>query len=118
PGLSPHSPYSVRSELIRRVADTMLAYQSRGTPFPAAIHLAETQDELDLLKSRTGPFVEFLKERGAWDPNGLVESPRQVLDMFQGLGQTLYAHGNFLDPAQVKDGTVVYCPRTHAAFGH
>ena len=32
----------------------------------------------------------------------------------------LFAHGNYLDPAirLPASTTIIYCPRTHAAFGH
>src|SRR5262249_40405475 len=37
-----------------------------------------------------------------------------------GTGPTLFAHGNFLAATAPipATATVVYCPRTHAAFGH
>ena len=37
-----------------------------------AIHVGETRDELELLVHHRGPFVDFLKEVGVWDPDGLV----------------------------------------------
>jgi len=109
-GLSPHAPYSVRHSLFEKSATIRC---------PLAIHLAETRAELELLQHRTGPFVEFLKELGAWDPQGLAQSPQQVVDFFRGLN-VLWIHANYLDP-ETKLGaghTIVYCPRTHAAFGH
>ncbi len=44
-----------------------------------------------------------------------------MLRLLNGVSPTLIVHGNFLSPAVAsfpKNATVVYCPRTHAAFGH
>jgi aminodeoxyfutalosine deaminase len=117
PGLSPHAPYSVRADLFGRAA--ILAGPHNAA---LAIHLAETADELELLGHRRGPFVAFLKELGVWDPEGLAESPAEVVQAVS-WGERiprLFIHGNYLRPDDpVPPGaTVVYCPRTHAFFGH
>ena len=110
-GLSPHAPYSFRAEVL----DVVCAIGRR-----VAIHLAETPDELQLLAEQSGPFVPFLTELGAWDPAGLARSPGQVIERTLLARLALYAHGNYLptDAPIPAHGTVVYCPRTHAAFGH
>jgi cytosine/adenosine deaminase-related metal-dependent hydrolase len=120
PGLSPHAPYSVRAELFKKAARLAREYDC-----PLAVHLAETQAELELLAHRTGPFVPFLRELGVWDPDGLVHSIDEVLQGCAGPGIKLFIHGNYLQgnyPAwsshDPETSTVVYCPRTHAAFGH
>jgi cytosine/adenosine deaminase-related metal-dependent hydrolase len=115
PGLSPHAPYSVRESLLVEAA--LLA---RDSQCPLAVHLAETRDELELLLRRRGPFVPFLQELGAWDPDGLVRSPTHVMSICNVRTRNAFVHGNYLAPAArvPGDGTVVYCPRTHAAFGH
>jgi cytosine/adenosine deaminase-related metal-dependent hydrolase len=118
PGLSPHAPYSVRAELFSQVSQLLRQHKTHGQEVPVAIHLAETEEELELLSSKSGPFVDFLVERGVWDPQGLVASPEEILRLFAPLPGALFIHGNYLDPAKVQGGTVVYCPRTHAAFGH
>jgi aminodeoxyfutalosine deaminase len=111
PGLSPHAPYSARVSLIKAAAQSGL---------PVTIHLAESAAERELLEEHSGPFVPFLQDLGAWDPIGLANSPEHVLRLANGAGPTLFAHGNFLAvTAPVPaTATVVYCPRTHAAFGH
>jgi cytosine/adenosine deaminase-related metal-dependent hydrolase len=110
-GISPHAPYSVHASLFRPAV-----WQG----VPVAIHLAESAAELELLAHRRGPFVEFLRELDVWAPEGLVESPDQILTLTRGLNPVLYVHANYLSPdAPVPpNGAVVYCPRTHAAFGH
>jgi cytosine/adenosine deaminase-related metal-dependent hydrolase len=117
PGLSPHAPYSVRSSLFRAAA--ALAAERR---FPIAIHLAESPAEMDLLQHRQGPFVSFLERLGVWDPEGLVSSCMDLMSLNQGVPHRLFIHGNYLDPPTMPvpapGSTVVYCPRTHAWFGH
>jgi cytosine/adenosine deaminase-related metal-dependent hydrolase len=112
PGLSPHAPYSVRASLFRAASSFTRRHHA-----PVAIHVAETPAELQLLSQHRGPFVEFLSELGAWDPRGLVRDPADVLRLFP---RALFVHANYLDPSAPlsREATVIYCPRTHAAFGH
>lgn len=113
PGLSPHAPYSVRQSLFEAAAASSL---------PVAIHVAETRDELQLLEEHAGSFVPFLTELGVWSPEGLVQGLPALLNIFAARhpGPLLLVHGNFLDPTfpLPNQATVIYCPRTHAAFGH
>jgi aminodeoxyfutalosine deaminase len=111
PGTSPHAPYSVRAALIFGAAN-------RGVP--SAIHLAESAAEQELLGHRRGPFVPFLRELGVWEPDGLVEDVGHVFQLCNGLASILFIHCNYLPPDSPvpANGSIVYCPRTHAAFGH
>src|SRR5207249_1728478 len=70
--------------------------------------------------SHDGPFVAFLTSLGVWKPQGLVGSAEEVIDLNGEVPRVLFAHGNYLNPAApVPSGSsIVYCPRTHAAFGH
>jgi aminodeoxyfutalosine deaminase len=115
PGLSPHAPYSVRAWLFGQAA--LLA---RGGKQPLAVHLAESREELELLHHGRGPFVTFLQELGVWDKSGLADSPKQVLKLCYQWIPKLFVHCNYLAPsARIPRGSsIVYCPRTHAAFGH
>jgi aminodeoxyfutalosine deaminase len=121
PGLSPHAPYSVSDWLFYRAAEA-----ANRLRLPLATHLAETAAECELLAGHRGPFVDFLAELGVWAPDSLVTSPEEVGLIYDGYVHhlhvpRLYIHGNHLDPAllhTVSRGTIVYCPRTHAAFGH
>jgi cytosine/adenosine deaminase-related metal-dependent hydrolase len=133
PGLSPHAPYSTRSDLFSRAAALAGEFHC-----PLATHLAESLDEMELLHHRRGPFVPFLQHLGVWDPEGLAHSPAAVMQLCD-VGQEdretkaakesphskpnspkLFVHGNYLAPtAPLPPGSaIVYCPRTHAAFGH
>jgi cytosine/adenosine deaminase-related metal-dependent hydrolase len=116
PGVSPHAPYSVRRSLL--VGAAQMA-QDRHTPL--ATHLAESLAEVELLHHHRGPFVAFLKELGVWDRDGLFDSPKSVMRaIYIRAKPRLFVHCNHLAPsARIPRGSfVVYCPRTHAAFGH
>jgi cytosine/adenosine deaminase-related metal-dependent hydrolase len=110
-GLSPHAPYSVHQATIAELCETRL---------PFCIHLGETAAELELLEHRRGPFVEFLTSLGAWNPKGLAPSPQWILEQTRRAAHPLYVHANYLsgETPSLSAGSVVYCPRTHAAFGH
>ncbi|MFO0846037.1 MAG: amidohydrolase family protein, partial [Gemmataceae bacterium] len=115
PGLSPHAPYSVHRQIYHMLTSPAWPY-----PLPLATHLGESSDELNLLTRRAGPFVPFLQELGVWNPDGLVE-PYELGDRLSLADRAplLLAHCNYLGPSTIpRNATVVYCPRTHAAFGH
>jgi cytosine/adenosine deaminase-related metal-dependent hydrolase len=120
-GLSPHAPYSVHPALFRAAVD--LAAEHRA---PLAIHLAETEAELELLARGTGEFVELLRDFGVWDPEAIPQGSRPLdyLRPLAKLARALVIHGNYLDADELNflaghpQIAVVYCPRTHAYFGH
>ncbi len=120
-GLSPHAPYSVAPELLRRVVDLATRFDA-----PVAMHLAETRGELEFLMHGRGEFVEMLKSFGAW-PEGGFALGRRPLDILQTLAdapRALVVHGNYLSDEEIDfiaahtQMSVVYCPRTHEFFGH
>jgi cytosine/adenosine deaminase-related metal-dependent hydrolase len=109
-GASPHAPYSVSAEVIRGI-DRM--------KWPLTIHLAEAPGERDLLERRAGPFVEFLTALGVWRPDRLAGCWADILRQLRS-SLVVLAHANYLAPDAnlFPNQAVVYCPRTHAAFGH
>lgn len=109
PGFSPHAPYSVHRDVFRQMSD-----RSLGEAPPAiATHFQESREELELIERRTGPFVDFLKDMGAWEPASLIEDWSEILAM-----PAAFVHGNYVDAAAPFPHPLIYCPRTHAAFGH
>jgi cytosine/adenosine deaminase-related metal-dependent hydrolase len=113
PGLSPHSPYTVRRALFR-----LAVRRAVRDGLPLAIHLAETRAELEVLATHGGPLAAFLREVGAWDEGGLAPNLDWIMRCCRPAETVLYAHGNYLGPAAGLRGSIVCCPRTHAAFGH
>jgi cytosine/adenosine deaminase-related metal-dependent hydrolase len=75
---------------------------------------------VELLASHEGPFVQFLTDLGVWAPGGLAFSFGQVVQSSSNARRLLLIHCNYLstDLHLPPTATVVYCPRTHAAFGH
>ncbi|MCA9111258.1 MAG: amidohydrolase family protein [Planctomycetaceae bacterium] len=120
-GLSPHAPYSLSEEFFRQLIDLAVERES-----PVAMHLAETHEELELLRQGTGLLAEMLKDFGVWRdrfwmPGGSVGA---YLEELSRAGQALVVHGNYLNIEEIEflatqpQMTVVYCPRTHHFFGH
>ena len=109
-GRSPHAPYSVHK------CGYGLAAQLPGI---AAVHLAESAAEMELLAHRTGPFVPFLQSLGVWEPDGLIRDPGEFLRTHPEQ-KLLVVHGNYLpgDTPLTANQSLAICPRTHAAFGH
>jgi cytosine/adenosine deaminase-related metal-dependent hydrolase len=122
PGLSPHAPYSVHPGLLTKIA--AMSAQHR---VPLAMHLAESRAEMELLQTGGGPLRELLEELGAWCPT-LIPAAARPLDYLRTLAaahRVLVIHGNYLDDEEIAlvaahraTTSVVYCPRTHAFFGH
>lgn len=120
-GLSPHAPYSVHPELFERIIDLAVSQQA-----PVAFHLAETRSELEFLARGTGEFTRMLQSFGVWRDGVALRNvrPLDYLRPMSKLDHGLVVHGNYLDAEEIEflaqhpNLTVVYCPRTHAFFGH
>lgn len=121
PGLSPHAPYSVHPNIVEAAVAI-----ARIKDVPLAMHLAETQDELELLNSKSGRFVDFLESMNLWDAKVLasVSRPMDYLERLAEAPNALAIHCNYLSSEEIhflgkhKNVAVVYCPRTHAYFRH
>jgi len=121
-GLSPHAPHTVHDALLDAIA--ALAARS-GTLL--SMHLAESREEMQLLRCGTGPLRELLAARGRWEASRftLPKRPLDYLNRLAQAGRALVVHGNYLDDEEIaflgqhRAGlSVVYCPRSHAHFGH
>lgn len=122
PGISPHAPYTVHFELLHRLVDLAAQFGA-----PLAMHVAESPAERELLATGGGPFRTLLEELGVWQPGAIAERARP-LDYLRALARaprSLVVHGNDLDAEEIallaehrERMAVVYCPRTHAFFGH
>jgi cytosine/adenosine deaminase-related metal-dependent hydrolase len=117
-GLSPHAPYSVHPQLLKRLLEI-------GHRAPVAMHVAETLEELQLLETQTGEFVDLLKKLGAWRPEAysLGYNIDSIIEELALSPQPLLVHGNYLSKSQLRlaakrNISVAYCPRTHRWFDH
>ena len=121
-GISPHAPYSVSAPLARRIGR---AISEQG--HPAAIHLAESLEEAELLATGGGPFRDLLESLGAWDRNRppelvpvadwitrLARGPRGLVVHATHIGRDTAALARL---ARHRDRLgVVICPRTTQAL--
>jgi len=121
-GLSPHAPYSVQRELL-----SAAVAMSAAEHVPVAMHLAESREELELLRQGTGPLRDLLEELGAWDAAQFRPGtrPLEYLRLLAQAHRSLVIHGNYLDDEEIgflaanaARMAVVYCPRSHGWFGH
>lgn len=122
PGLSPHAPYSVHPQLLAAVTSL-----SATEGVPIGFHLAESREELELLRCGGGMIRRRLEELGAWDPSAIPPGTRPLdyLHTLAAAHRTLIIHGNYLDDEEIaflaghaQRMAVIYCPRTHAYFNH
>jgi cytosine/adenosine deaminase-related metal-dependent hydrolase len=121
-GISPHAPYTVSPDLLQR-----LVALANERVLPVAMHLAESEEELELLDSGSGPFQHLLEERSMWDPAAIPHGsrPMDYLRMLAAAPRALVIHGNYLDSqeheflaAKSERMSLIFCPRTHAYFRH
>lgn len=114
----PHAPYSVSPALLRAIADA-------AGSVPLSIHLAESAEEVEFLRTGTGAWRELLASLGVW--SDAWQAP--------GIGPVEYiaSHGLLSDRllavhcVQLTDGelrqladagaTVVTCPRSNRWTG-
>ena len=121
-GLSPHAPYTAGLPLVAGAVEL-----ASRTNAPVAMHLAESPEELEFLQTGEGPFRELLEDRGKWLPGAIRPGtrPLEYLRLLAAAPRALVIHGNYLDDEEIafvaahaERMSVVYCPRTHAYFGH
>jgi len=120
PGLSPHAPYTVLPELLHQAVSLSAEHR-----LPLAMHLAESEAEVEWLRSGGGPLGRLLAERGNLRPERLRlgTRPGDYLHVLNKAHRLLVVHGNYLSEDEIEwlashapHAAVVYCPRTHARF--
>jgi len=120
-GLSPHAPYSTSEAFVQRAVDW-----SRRDRLPLAMHVAESPEEIALVEQGQGPFRRLLRAWGLWEAQRFPWSAgiTGLLRQLARAHRALVVHGNYLTAPQISflasqpQMSVVYCPRTHAYFGH
>ena len=120
-GITPHAPYSVESDGYRRCLEA-----ARRMNLPLATHLAETHDEDNFLADHSGAFRDLWAYLYGWDEQvpSFAGGPIRFAAALGLLNYpSLLAHVNYCDDQEMAmlaagAASVVYCPRTHAYFGH
>jgi aminodeoxyfutalosine deaminase len=116
--LAAHAPYSVAPEVFRAIARI-------NAPRPFSVHLAESREEVEFIRSGTGPWRTLLEELGSWDASWAAPggTPVEFLDGCGFLDSRLLAvHGVQMtrgDLARLAERgvTLVTCPRSNAHTG-
>ena len=117
-GLSPHSPYTVSSQLFE-----MIAQYSIINRIPLTIHAAESASEMELLTRGTGFFTEVY-ERFDVEWYSPHSTPIEYLERLGVLSaRPLLAHCVHASADDIRriDGygaRVAHCPKSNAKFGH
>jgi len=119
-GLSPHAPYTVHPQLWQE-----LTHSESLSSVPWAMHLAESPEEMEWLRSGSGPLAELMAPWGISGSPWSSHRPLSFVDSLAQLPKALCVHGNYLDSAEIsrlgelaESVSVVYCPRTHSFFQH
>ena len=95
-------------------------------PFaPCSVHLSESAEEVEFIRTGGGPWRQLLEEVGAWDPAWTAPgvSPVQFLDDSGFLdARVLAVHGVQMTPADLarlaaRGATLVTCPRSNGHTG-
>jgi len=117
-GVSPHAPYTVADVLYVAAADF-----AREAGYRMALHISESDAEVEIVCSGTGAFAREWIERGL-EVGMRARSPIALLEKNGCLdGAPLLIHCVRLDPEDIelirKHGcSVAHCPASNAKFGH
>jgi aminodeoxyfutalosine deaminase len=115
--LAAHAPYSVGPLVLRAIRHAV----DRDPFATCSVHLAESAEEVEFIRSAGGPWRELLEELGVWDPAWTAPgvSPAQYLDESGFLsGRVVAVHGVHMTPADLqllvsRGMTLVTCPRSN-----
>jgi len=119
--LAAHAPYSTSLELFKAIREAVNA-----SPCPImAVHLGESQEEVELLATGGGPWRGILETIGVWRDDWTVPQcgPVQFLERHGVIdAATLVVHGVQFDDAALArlralGATLVTCPRSNRWVG-
>jgi cytosine/adenosine deaminase-related metal-dependent hydrolase len=119
--LAAHAPYSVAPLVFRAISQDV----ARDPFAPCSVHLAESMEEVEFIRSGEGPWRALLEELGVWDPEWVPPggTPVQFLDDSGFLdGRVLAVHGVQMTDADLerlvaRGATLVTCPRSNGHTG-
>lgn len=119
--LAAHAPYSVAPLVFRAIRRAV----DRDPFAPCSVHLSESAEEVEFIKTAGGPWRAFLEEIGVWDPSWVAPgvSPVQYLDDGGFLdARVLAVHGVQMSAADLatlaaRGATLVTCPRSNGHTG-
>ncbi|HIJ90013.1 MAG: amidohydrolase family protein [Desulfobulbaceae bacterium] len=117
---TPHAPYSTGPALIRALKE-----RARATKSLFSMHVAESAQEIEFLRTGSGPFRDFLVERGV-EVEAFIVPGVSAVRYLDSLGvldeQTLCVHGVHLDDEEISllaacGSAVCLCPGSNRFMG-
>jgi cytosine/adenosine deaminase-related metal-dependent hydrolase len=119
--LAAHAPYSVAPRVFREIRRAI----ERDPCARCSVHLSESVEEVEFIRTGQGPWRTMLEELGAWDPSWVAPgvSPVQYLDDSGFLDERVLAvHGVQMSPSDLarlaaRKTTLVTCPRSNRYTG-
>lgn len=117
-GISPHTPYNVSAELLRKLVEI-----ARLEGFPVQMHVAESPEETRLMTQSSGALQEIPLQYGFPAYQGPGTTPVRYLAELGVLGPHLtIVHGVQVDEEEVQmlaqSGTrIISCPRSNSGLG-
>ncbi|HMT08921.1 MAG TPA: amidohydrolase family protein [Pyrinomonadaceae bacterium] len=117
-GLSPHSPYTVSSQLFELIAQYAIINR-----VPLSIHAAESLNEIKLLAHGTGFFSEVY-EKFDLEWHSPHSSPIEYLDRLGVLsarpllGHCVHLSDDDISRIESSGSSIAHCPKSNAKFGH
>jgi 5-methylthioadenosine/S-adenosylhomocysteine deaminase len=117
-GVSPHAPYSVSDDLFAATADL-----SREAGLPVAVHVAESEAEMEYVAGGGGPFAESQRTRGlrvvARGTTPILALERtSLLERRPLLIHCVQATSPEIERLAAHDCAVAHCPASNAKLGH
>ena len=120
--LAAHAPYSVAPSLLRAIRPALDAAMPDA---PCSVHLSESTDEVEFVRTGRGAWRDLLEEIGSWDPSWTAPgvSPVRYLDDLGFLdARTVVVHGvqmtrDDLAIVAARGATLVTCPRSNRHTG-
>ena len=119
--LAAHAPYSVAPLVLRAIRKAV----DREPFAPCSIHLSESTEEVEFIRTGSGPWRAMLEELGSWDPAWVAPggTPVDFLDDSGFLdARVLAVHGVQMTPKDLerlaaRRTTLVTCPRSNGHTG-
>ncbi|MDE3154345.1 MAG: amidohydrolase family protein [Acidobacteriota bacterium] len=119
--LAAHAPYSVSPLLFRAIRQAI----DRRPFVPGSVHVAESPEEVEFVRTGRGPWRVLLEEIGAWDPDWVAPGVTPVayladagfLDQRVLAVHAVQAGRGDLDRLAARGVTIVTCPRSNRYTG-
>ncbi|HEY7170103.1 MAG TPA: amidohydrolase family protein [Vicinamibacterales bacterium] len=119
--LAAHAPYSVAPAVLRAIRESL----ARHPALPASVHLSESAEEVEFIRSASGSWRALLEDIGSWDPAFVAPggTPVEYLDAIGFLDDRVLAvHAVQATVADLqrlaaRGATLVTCPRSNGHTG-